>query len=133
MVKDAEAHASEDEAAKEKIDLRNQADQAVFQTEKFLKENGDKIDDAKKSEVEATIEPVKEALKADDDEQIKSTMEKMNEAMQAAATEMYAKAQQEADAQQQAEPGAEGAEAPAGEKQADGDVVDADYTMEDEK
>ncbi len=133
MVKDAEAHATEDEAAKEKIDLRNQADQAVFQTEKFLKENGDKIDDAKKAEVEATIEPVKEALKADDDEQIKSTMEKLNEAMQAAATEMYAKAQQDAEAQQQAEPGAEGAEAPAGEKQADGDVVDADYTMEDEK
>ncbi len=131
MVKDAEAHASEDEAAKEKIDLRNQADQAVFQTEKFLKENGDKIDDAKKAEVEATIEPVKKALEADDDEQIKSTMEKLNEAMQAAATEMYAKTQQEAEAQQA--PGAEGAEAPVGEKQADGDVVDADYTMEDEK
>ena len=132
MVKDAEAHASEDEAAKEKIDLRNQADQAVFQTEKFLKENGDKIDDAKKAEVEATIEPVKEALKADDDDQIKAAMETLNEAMQAAATEMYAKAQAEAEAEQQAAPGAEGAE-PAGEKQADGDVVDADYTMEDDE
>ncbi len=132
MVKDAEAHASEDEAAKEKIDLRNSADQAVFQTEKFLKENGDKIDDEKKAEVEATIEPVKKALEADDDEQIKSAMEKLNEVMQAAATEMYAKAQQEADAQQQAEPSAPGAE-PAGEKQADAEVVDADYTMEDDK
>jgi len=93
--------------------------------------NGDKIDDAKKAEVEATIEPVKKALEADDDEQIKSAMEKLNEAMQAAATEMYAKAQAEAEAQQQAEPSAEGAE-PAGEKKADGDVVDADYTMEDD-
>jgi len=133
MVKDAEAHATEDEAAKEKIDLRNQADQAVFQTEKFLKENGDKIDDAKKTEVEATIEPVKKALEADDDEQIKAAMEKLNEAMQAAATEMYAKAQAEAEAEQQAAPGAEGAEAPAGEKQADAEVVDADYTMEDDE
>ncbi len=131
MVKDAEAHASEDEKAKEKIDLRNSADQAVFQTEKFLKENGDKIDDAKKSEVEATIEPVKKALESDDDEQIKAAMEKLNEAMQAAATEMYAKAQAEAEAEQQAAPDAEGAE-PAGEKQADGEVIDADFKMEDD-
>ncbi|MBI9020918.1 MAG: molecular chaperone DnaK [Verrucomicrobia bacterium] len=127
MVKDAEAHASEDEKAKEKVDLRNSADQAVFQTEKFLKENGDKIDGAKKAEVEATIEPVKEALKSDDDEQIKSAMEKLNEAMQAAATEMYSKAQAEAEAQQTAD-----AE-PAGEKQADGDVIDADFKMEDDE
>ncbi len=132
MVKDAEAHAVEDEAAKEKIDLRNQADQAVFQTEKFLKENGDKLDDAKKAEVEATIEPVKEALKSDDDDQIKSAMEKLNEVMQAAATEMYSKAQAEAEAEQQAAPDAEGAE-PAGEKQADGDVIDADYKMDDDE
>ncbi|MBC8206355.1 MAG: molecular chaperone DnaK [Kiritimatiellales bacterium] len=127
MVKDAEAHAAEDEQAKEKIDLRNQADQAVFQTEKFIKENGDKLDDAKKAEAEAAIEPVKEALKADDDEQIKSAMEKLNEAMQAAATEMYAKAQQEAPQE------APAAEEPDGEKQADGDVIDADYKMDDDK
>jgi len=133
MVKDAEAHATEDEAAKEKIDLRNSADQAVFQTKKFLKENGDKIDDDKKAEVEATIEPVKEALKADDDDLIKTAMEKLNEAMQAAATEMYAKAQAETEAAQQAAPEAEGAEQASGEKQADGDVVDADYTMEDDE
>jgi len=130
MVKDAEAHAAEDEKTKEKVDLRNQADAAVFQTEKFLKENGDKIDAAKKEDVEKTIEPVKEALKSDDDEQIKAAMEKLNEAMQAAATEMYAKAQQEAEAQQQAagEQPSEGG----GEKQADGDVIDADYKMDDE-
>ncbi len=133
MVKDAEAHATEDEAAKEKIDLRNSADQAVFQTKKFLKENGDKIDDDKKAEVEATIEPVKKALEADDDDLIKTAMEKLNEAMQAAATEMYAKAQAETEAAQQAAPEAEGAEQASGEKQADGDVVDADYTMEDDE
>jgi len=129
MVKDAEAHAAEDEKAKEKVDLRNQADAAVFQTEKFLKENGDKLDEAKKAEVEKAVEPVKEALKSDDDDAIKAEMEKLNEAMQAAATEMYAKAQAETEAQEQAvsEP-AEGG----GEKQADGDVVDADYKMDDE-
>ncbi|MDD3277163.1 MAG: molecular chaperone DnaK, partial [Kiritimatiellales bacterium] len=71
MVKDAELHAAEDEKAKEKVDLRNQADGTVFQTEKFLKENGDKISAENKSAVEAAIEPVKEALKSDNDEQIK--------------------------------------------------------------
>lgn len=131
MVKDAEAHAAEDEAAKEKIDLRNQADQAIFQTEKFIKENGDKLDDAKKAEAESAIEPVKKALESDDDEQIKAAMEKLNEAMQAAASEMYAQAQQEAP-QEGPQGAAPGAEEPAGEKQADGDVIDADYEMDDE-
>jgi molecular chaperone DnaK len=125
MVKDAEAHAAEDEKAKEKIDLRNQADAAVFQTEKFLKENGDKLDAAKKAEVEAAIEPVKTALKSDNDEQIKTAMETLNEAMQAAASEMYAKAQPEAPQSD--------ADEPSGEKQADGDVIDADYKMDDDK
>jgi molecular chaperone DnaK len=129
MMKDAEMHAAEDEKAKEKVDLRNQADGTVFQTEKFLKENGDKISADKKAAVEAVIEPVKEALKSDNDEQIKSTMEKLNEAMQAAATEMYSKAQSEAQTQQQ-QPGGE---QPKGEKQAEGDVIDADYKMDDDK
>jgi molecular chaperone DnaK len=129
MMKDAEMHAAEDEKAKEKVDLRNQADGTVFQTEKFLKENGDKISADKKAAVEAAIEPVKEALKSDNDEQIRSTMEKLNEAMQAAATEMYSKAQSDAQAQQQ-QPGGE---QPKGEKQADGDVIDADYKMDDDK
>jgi molecular chaperone DnaK len=132
MVKDAEAHAAEDEQAKEKIDLRNQADAAVFQTEKFLKENGDKIGDDKKEEVEKAIEPVKEALKADDNEQIKSAMEALNTAMQAAASEMYAHAQQ---APQDAPPSdaPEDGEESAGEKQADGEVIDADYEMDDDE
>ncbi|MFA7256410.1 MAG: molecular chaperone DnaK [Kiritimatiellales bacterium] len=128
MVKDAELHAAEDEKAKEHVDLHNQADGTVFQTEKFLKENGDKISADNKAAVEAAIEPVKEALKSDNDEQIKSTLEKLNEVMQAAATEMYSKAQSEAQAQQQPD-----GEQPKGEKQADGDVIDADYKMDDEK
>ena len=129
MMKDAELHAAEDEKAKEKVDLRNQADSTVFQTEKFMKENGDKISADKKAEVEKAIEPVKEALKSDNDEQIKSAMEKLNEAMQAAATEMYSKAQPEGQAHQQQA----GSEQPKGEKQADGDVIDADYKMDDDK
>lgn len=129
MVKDAEAHAAEDEKAKERVDLRNQADGTVFQTEKFLKENGDKISADNKAAVEAAITPVKEALKSDNDDQIKSAMEKLNEAMQAAATEMYSHAQSAQQAQQQ--PGGE--EQPKKEKPADGDVIDADYKMDDDQ
>ncbi|MFA5689488.1 MAG: molecular chaperone DnaK [Kiritimatiellales bacterium] len=128
MVKDAEVHAAEDEKAKERVDLRNQADSTVFQTEKFLKENGDKLDAAKKAEVEKAIEPLKEALKNGDDAAIKSEMEKLNAAMQAAASEMYANAQQQPDAEAQPETNSGG-----GEKQADGEVIDADYKMDDEK
>jgi molecular chaperone DnaK len=130
MMKDAEMHAAEDEKAKEKVDLHNQADGTVFQTEKFLKENGDKISADKKAEVEKAIEPVKEALKSDNDEQIKSALEKLNEVMQAAATEMYSKAQPGAQEAQQQQPDGE---QPNGEKQADGDVIDADYKMDDDK
>lgn len=125
MMKDAEMHAAEDEKAKEHVDLRNQADSTVFQTEKFMKENGDKISADKKAAVEAAMAPVKEALKSDNDAQIKSAMEKLNEVMQAAATEMYSHAQPGAQAQQQP-----GDEQPKAEKQADGDVIDADYKMD---
>ncbi len=128
MMKDAEMHAAEDEKAKERVDLRNQADSTVFQTEKFLKENGDKISADKKADVEKAIEPVKEALKSDDEAAIKVSMEKLNEVMQAAATEMYSKAQPGQQAQQ--EPGAQES---GSEKQADGDVIDADYKMDDDK
>ena len=123
MVKDAEAHASEDEKLREKIDLKNQADSTVFQTEKFLKENEDKVSAEQKAEVEAAIAPVKAALEAEDYEAMKSSLDVLNEKMQAAATEMYAQAQQEAPAQDAGNAG--------GEKQAT-DVEEADFEIVDE-
>ena len=129
MVKDAEAHAAEDAKAREQVDLKNQADSTVFQTEKFLKENEDKISADKKTEVEQAIEPLKKALEAEDYEGMKTCLETLNEKMQAAATEMYAQAQQEpgADAgQQTADTGAEQ------EKQAT-DVEEADFEMVDDE
>ncbi|NNJ70479.1 MAG: Hsp70 family protein, partial [Kiritimatiellales bacterium] len=127
MVKDAEAHAAEDEKLREKVDLKNQADSTVFQTEKFLKENGDKIPDDKKAEVEAAIEPVKKALEAEDYDAMKTTLDDLNEKMQAAATEMYANAQGAPDAEQ----GAPGGDA-GGEKKAS-DVEEADFEMVDDE
>jgi len=125
MVKDAEAHAAEDAKVREKVDLKNQADSTVFQTEKFLKENGDKIPADKKAEVEAAIEPVKKALEAEDYDGMKNALDALNEKMQAAATEMYANAQQQG--------GAEGAAdaSSGGEKKAD-DVEEADFEMMDD-
>jgi molecular chaperone DnaK len=123
MVKDAEAHASEDEKLREKIDLKNQADSTVFQTEKFLKENEDKVSAEQKAEVEAAIAPVKAALEAEDYEAMKSSLDVLNEKMQAAATEMYAQAQQEAPTQDAGNAG--------GEKQAT-DVEEADFEIVDE-
>jgi len=130
MVKDAEAHAAEDEKLKEKVDLKNQADSTVFQTEKFLKENEDKIPADKKAEVEAAIEPVKKALEAEDYEGMKSSLDALNEKMQAAATEMYANAQ--------AAGGAEGAagadtEASGGSEKQASDVEEADFEMMDDE
>ncbi len=127
MVKDAEAHAAEDEKLREKVDLKNQADSTVFQTEKFLKDNGDKIPADKKAEVEAAIEPVKKALEAEDYDAMKTTLEALNEKMQAAATEMYANAQGAPDAEQAA--AGEGAD---GEKKAS-DVEEADFEMVDDE
>ena len=129
MVKDAEAHAAEDEKMKEKVDLKNQADSTVFQTEKFLKENGDKIPEDKKAEVEAAIEPVKKALEAEDYDGMKSALDALNEKMQAAATEMYANAQQPG--AEQGAPGADAGASAGSEKQAS-DVEEADFEMMDD-
>ena len=89
MVADAKAHEAEDREKKEKIDTRNQADAAVFQSEKQLKEYGDKLGADTKSKLEAAAERVKEALKADNTAEIKSAADALNQLWQQASTEMY--------------------------------------------
>ena len=131
MMKDAEAHAAEDEKMKEQIDLKNQADSTVFQTEKFLKENEDKVSPEQKAEVEAAIEPVKKAIEAEDYEGMKTALDALNEKMQAAATEMYSQAQGAPGADMGGAPGADAGAQTGGEKQAS-DVEEADFEMVDE-
>jgi molecular chaperone DnaK len=89
MKSEAEAHAEEDKKAKEKIDKLNSADAMIFQTEKQLKEYGDKLPADKKSEIEAVIEELKTAHKNQDIPAIDAAMEKMNNLWQAASQEMY--------------------------------------------
>ena len=88
----AEAFAAEDAKKKEDVDARNQADQMCFQCEKALGEFGDKVDAADKSECEAKIEAVKEALKGTDVEAIKAKNKELEETFQKIATKVYQQA-----------------------------------------
>ena len=75
MTRDAEAHAEEDKKAKEKIELRNNADSAAYAAEKMLRDLGDKVDAAKKTEIEEEVKKVREALTKDDADAIKAAAE----------------------------------------------------------
>ncbi|MGM9580333.1 MAG: molecular chaperone DnaK [Anaerovibrio sp.] len=124
MVKEAEAHAAEDKAQKEKIEIRNNADSMVYQAEKLIKEMGDKADATQVDKAKAAIEKVKEALKGTDTDAIKAATEALQEplhAISAAAYQQAQQAQQAAGAQQDA-----GAQQSAGKK--DDDVIDAEFT-----
>jgi len=92
MRKEAEEHKEEDEKRKAEADTRNEAEQLVFQTEKSLKDLGDKVSDSEKEEIEALIKDVKDALEKDDIEDIKDKKEKLQEKAMALATRVYEEA-----------------------------------------
>ena len=92
MRKEAEEHKEEDEKRKAEADARNEAEQLVFQTEKSLKDLGDKVTDSEKEEVEGLIKELKEALEKDDIEDIKTKKEKLQEKAMALATRVYEEA-----------------------------------------
>ena len=93
MVNDAKAHESEDKEKKRQVEARNQADQAVFQSERQLKEYGDKLSADSKSRLEAATNRVKEALKSDSVDEITAASEALNQVWQRASAEMYQQAQ----------------------------------------
>ena len=115
MVKDAEANAEADKKRREEVDLRNEADQLVFATDKAIKDLEDKVDAAEKEKAEAAKEELKKALEGNDLEEIKAKKDALNEIVQGLSMKLY---EQMAQAQQ----GAEGAASQ------DDDVVDADFT-----
>ena len=102
MKKDAEANAEADSKAKEEVDKLNSADQMIFQTEKQLKDFGDKLSDDKKKPIESALEDLKKAYESKDLEKIDETLNTINEAWKNASEEMY-KAQAESGAGQPAE------------------------------
>lgn len=130
MKADAEANAEADEKAKEKIDKLNEADSMIFQTEKQLKEFGDKISDDKKKPVEDALSELKEAHKTGELEKIEPALEKMNESWKAASEEMY-KAQQEQAQQGGAEQAADNAQGENQEQDGQGDNSKGDDDVED--
>ncbi|MCC6819690.1 MAG: molecular chaperone DnaK [Verrucomicrobiota bacterium] len=89
MRKDAELHADEDKQKKEEIETRNEADNAVYRSEKMLKDNADKVSGDDKGKLESAINAVKEALKGSDNAAIKSASEKLNETSQTIGAELY--------------------------------------------
>ena len=123
-VKEAEMHAEEDKKKKEKMEALNQAESTIYQTEKTIKDMGDKVSAAEKEAVEAAIAGLKEVKdKADaTGEQIRAEIDKVMQAIHPISQKMYEQAQAEAQAQQGAEQ----------QSQAGDDVVDADYEVVDE-
>jgi molecular chaperone DnaK len=128
MVKEAEAHAEEDKKRREGVELRNEADNLVFRTEKLISENGDKITDETKKPVEEAIAEVKSALEGDDNDKVKAAVEKLNTTSAALGQAMYAAAQQ---AQAGAAADGQPTDAGAGATGSDDDVVDAEIVDED--
>ena len=119
MRKDADANAEEDKKRRDLADIKNQASSLTFQTEKSITEFGDKLDDASKSAIEASITKVKEAAEGDDADKIKSAIEELQQAAQAFAA-LYQQAGEEGGA----EPETAGAAAGGG---GDDDVIDAEF------
>ena len=92
MRKEAEEHKAEDEKRKEEADTKNEAEQLVFQTEKSLKDLGDKVESKEKEEIESLIKEVKEAIDKNDIDEIKSSKDKLQEKAMALATRVYEEA-----------------------------------------
>ena len=119
MVREAEEHAAEDKKRREEADVRNQAEQAVYSTEKLLKDEADKISEETREAVQKDVDAVKEALKGDDIEAVKTAMATLSESGMKIGQEIYAKQQSD--------------EAAAQSAPAQDDVVDAEIVDEDDK
>ena len=123
-VKEAEQYAAEDAKIKEKVEVRNQADQMVYQAEKTLSEVGDKVPESEKAPIQAGIEKLKETLKGEDTDAIKAATEELTQAFYKMSEKLY---------QQQAPQGDAAAQQPGGDTGAQGgQYYDADYKVVDD-
>ena len=123
MIKDAETHAEEDRQRKEEADIRNSADSLVYQTEKLMTDQADKIPDDEKAAVEEALAEAKTALEGTDLEVIKDSTEKLMKASQTVSTKLY---------EQAAASGEDGGAAAGGDAPDDDEVVDAEIVEDDE-
>ena len=133
-VKEAEQYAAEDKKRKEQVDVRNSADQMVYQTEKTLGEIGDKISADEKSSIQAEVDKLKEMLKAAtlDVEAVKAQTETVSKKFYAVSEKLYAAAQQAQQAQQGQQQGTDASANANGNAGGADNVVDADFREVDE-
>ena len=129
LVKEAEAHAADDKKKQDLISARNQADGLIYGTEKSIKDLGDKLDAALKSDIEGKIASLKTLMEGEDVEAIKKATEELAQASHKLAEQLYSQAQgQQPGADAAGAAGAQPGAGAAGSKKADDDVIDADFT-----
>jgi len=135
MVRDAESHADEDRRRREEADVRNRADTLVYQTEKILREQGDKVSDEERSAVEASLAELKEALNGGDVDRMNQASESLMAASQKMSQLLYEQAaKDDAEGAAGAAPGAgEGADAASDDEVVDAEIVEDDKDEKDGK
>lgn len=137
MRRDAESHAEEDRKRREEVELRNESDNAVYRSEKLLRESGDKLPADKRSEIEASVKAVKDALAGTNVEPLRQANERLNRAWQSASEELYKSASQAAAGGAGPgtgpEPKSPGNDAKSGGPKDDGTVIDAEIVDEPKK
>lgn len=125
MVREAEEHAEEDKQRREDAEVRNQAEQLAYSTEKVLKENEEKLSEDIRSEVQAAIDELKTSLEGEDTDEVKAKLESLSTVAQKIGQALY---------EQQAAEGAEGAQGDAPESaEADEDFVDAEIVDDEDE
>lgn len=126
MVRDAEAHAEEDRQRREEAEIRNNADSLVYQTEKVLREHGEKIEGSEKDAVESALSELKEAIAGSDLERIQKSTETVMGASQGFSQKLYEAAAQEEGAG--SAPGPSGASMPNDDEVIDAEIIDEDHS-----
>jgi molecular chaperone DnaK len=136
MQRDAETHAEEDKKAKEAIEIKNNADTLAYQSEKQLKDLGDKVPEDKRKQVEDAIKAVREAIEKNDTDAMKRTYDDLQNKFQEVSADLYKQAAASAGPPPGAEagggPGPDGRPQDEGPRKDQGDVVDAEFEVVDE-
>jgi molecular chaperone DnaK len=132
MMAAAKQFEADDKKKREEIELRNQADTAIFTAEKMLKESSDKLETADKTKVEEGVAAVRKAIEEDNLDDIKKSMESLTEAVYAATTKIYQKMQAEQTSAQAQQAGSGAEHGQQQESKTDDNVVNADYKVKDE-
>jgi molecular chaperone DnaK len=136
MQRDAESHSAEDKKRREVVDLKNQADQLIYSTEKTLKEHGDKVSADTRGRIESAVNNLKETIKGEDGSAIKRAMENLSDTAQELGKILYEEAAKKQAAGGQASSGPRPSEQKGGEgevhRKGGDDVIDAEFEAKDE-